>query len=211
MADKSPAKKQRHVARERVARGIGESRENRLLPGLLRVRPHLERHDAEIVDALAHAVVGQVQVLQLELVQVRRGAVAEQMHLGLGTVARQVLGELDCVEQAGRRVGRPRQAKRGSQRRLGTRRRLAYLGHRTGEQQHHAVAVVHRVDELGQVGLRLAKPAGRNVGRLHRRRHVENGDDEPPALQFAGEIRPCQREHSQRQQDQLDDEQPVVP
>ena len=133
------------------------------------------------------------------------------MHLGLGTVARQVLGELNCIEQAGRRVGRPRQAKRGSQRRLGTRRRLAYLGHGAGEQQHHTVAVVHRVNELGQVGLRLAKPAGRNVGRLHRCRHVENGDDEPPALQFAGEIRAGQREHSQCQQDQLNDEQPVVP
>ena len=211
VADKSPAEKQGHVARERVGEGVGNRRKNCLLPDLLRVRPNFQRHDAEIVAALTHPVIGQVQVLQLEFIQIRRRAVTEQMHLGPGSVAREVLGELDRIEETRRRVGGLSLAKRGAQRRLGAGRRLADLGHRAGQQQNHSVVVVHRVDELGQLGLRLAKPTGRNIGRLHRRRHVENGDDETAALQFAGKVRASQREHGQREQDELDDQQPVVP
>ena len=156
-------------------------------------------------------MVHEVQVLQLEGIEVGGNAVTEQVHLGLEPVAGEVLCELDGVKQPRRGVGCLRLAKRTTQHRLGTGRRLAHLRHPPGQDEHHLVAVVHPVDQLANFNLRLAKPVGRHIGRLHRGRYIQHHHEKPATLHLAGEVRACECEHRQRQQDQLDDQQPVVP
>ena len=156
-------------------------------------------------------MVNQRQTLVLDLAQSGRRAVAEQMNLRAGFVARQRLRHFQRFDQARRRIGHPARFDGASQQRFLAGLGLFDLGHRGREQHHHAVGITQTVHELERFGARLLEARRRFVGALHRSRGVEDEHLQIAARQPAGEVGPGERENRQHQHQQLKDQQPVVP
>ena len=86
---------------------IGDTGEDGPPAGVLRVGPHVEGDDAQVVGALTDAMINERQTLVLDFAQAGRRAIAEQMNFGAGFVAGERLGHLERLGQARRRVGHP--------------------------------------------------------------------------------------------------------
>ena len=124
------------------------------LIGVLRVWPHVERHDAQIVRAPANQVINQRQTLVLDLAQAGRRAVAEQVHFRAGLVAGEGFGHFQCFDQARGRVGHLARLEGAAQQRFLAGLGLLDLSDRGREQHHHAVGVAQAVDQIAAVHFR---------------------------------------------------------
>jgi len=88
---------------------------------------------------------------------------------------------------------------------------LLDFGVSAGLENDHLVPAGQAVHPLQRLGARGFKTRGRHVGGLHRSRGVEDDDAEVSGFDFRGEIRAGQREGGQRQQQNLQQQQPVAP
>ena len=170
-------------------------------------------------------MVDEVEALVLEFAQVADRAVGEEMDLGVrqGRVGRaggvgrgkrgtgERIGKLDGVLQPGGGIRRGRPGDGAAQGSLARRGGLADLGGCAGHEHDHLVVVAQAVDEREGLGTGLLKTVGRLVGCLHRSGGVEDHDAQPTNLGFAGEVGARQGEHGENQQENLEQEQPVLP
>jgi len=161
-------------------------------------------------------VIDERQVFVREFFEIGRSAVAEEMNLAGGhgffaaLLERKRPRRLQRIGQTRRRIGGGARLQRAPKRSLVGGRRLLHLSRRAGEQHHHLFAVAQTIDPFQRLGAGFLEARRLLIGRLHRGRAVEDDDAEIRLARVAGEEGPHQREDDEREQEQLENEQPIV-
>ena len=140
----------------------------------------------------------------------RESAVAEQVDLRVVLILHQRLGEAQGFVESRDGIRRARCRKRAPEGRLFAGGGLLDLGDRARLEHDHLILVAQAV----HVGQRFRaggfETAGLHVGRLHGGRRIKYQHAQPACRGIAGEVRPGQCQDHEEQQQQLEQQQPVI-
>ena len=209
--EQSLIQQQLHLCLHVVRREIGNAGIDGPLPGILRIRPRIQRDDAHVVRSFADAMINQRQRFVLEFIQLRHCAIAKQMNLGAALVAHERLAHPERGNEPRRPIRTGAGLERPAQRGLLACRGLFDFSVSAGLQDDHLIVAGQAVHPFQRFRAGLLEPRRAFISGLHGCRGIKDHNTQLGGLGLGLEKRPRERQNGQRQQNDLQDQQPILP
>ncbi len=146
----------------------------------------------------------------LELAQLWHGAIAEQMYFGVALIADKGFGHLEGRDQSRGRIRAGASLQGATQGSLFTGSGLFDFGVGASLQDHHLVGVGEAVHPFQGLGPGFLEARGGFVGGLHGGGGIQDNDAKLGRFGIGSEERAGQGEDGQREQNDLEDKEPVL-